>query len=149
MPPTDPNTSLKLTRTIKASREKVFDAFVIPELRKQWWGTEPGDRCTLCEMDVRVGGRYRINMIKKENEYIVNGEYHEVGRPEKLVFTWTWEAPSSEEVKDTLVTITFKALSAKTTELTIRHERFKTTTMRDRHSEGWTGCMKSVATFVE
>ena len=148
MLPGDPKLSLNVSRTIKASREKVFDAFVIPELRKQWWGVGAGDRCTLCEIDARTGGRYRMNMIRGNTEHIVGGEFHEVVRPAKLVFTWTWEAPT-QDVQNSLVTIEFKALAEKQTEVTIRHERFPTPVLRDLHAEGWAGCLKSVETFLQ
>jgi len=148
MLPIDANVSLNVNRTIKAPREKVFDAFVIPELRKQWWRCGPGDRCTICDIDARVGGRYRINMIKDGNEHIVGGEYLEVVRPEKLVFTWTWEAPT-QEVKDSLVTIVFKAIAEKLTEVTISHERFATSKLRDLHAEGWAACLASAGAFLE
>ena len=58
MIPLDPETTLDMTRVVRAPREKVFDAWVVPELRRQWWRSKPGALCTLCEIDARQGGRW-------------------------------------------------------------------------------------------
>jgi len=142
----DPKTSLKVTRTIRASAERVFDAFVVPELRRQWWAVQPGDRCTVCEIDGRVGGDYRINMITGNGEFTMTGTFREFVRPKKLVFTWSWP---TEEVRDTLVTILFEPSGKNVTFLTIIHSGFSTPEYRDMHSEGWTGCAGTLAAFLE
>jgi len=146
MIPFDSDSSLRVTRIIKAPQEKVYDAFIVPELRKQWWASKPGYSCTVCEIDARVGGDYRINMITAEGEFFAVGTFRELVRPEKQVFTWSWP---TGEVKESLVTLLFKAIDANTTELTILHEKLPSTKYRDLHAEGWTGCAASLAGFVE
>jgi len=146
MIPFDSDSSLRVTRIIKAPQEKVYDAFIVPELRKQWWASKPGYSCTVCEIDARVGGDYRINMITAEGEFFAVGTFRELVRPEKQVFTWSWP---TGEVKESLVTLLFKAIDANTTELTILHEKLPSTEYRDLHAEGWTGCMASLAGVVE
>ena len=59
------------------------------------------------------------------------------GEPDKLVYTWSWEDGS---VTGTLVTVEFRDLGS-ATELVLTHERFPTTEWRDKHGEGWTGCL--------
>ncbi len=56
-PPTPP---LVVRRTIKAGPERVFEAWTRPELLLAWWGPRPV-RCSGAEVDLRVGGRYRID----------------------------------------------------------------------------------------
>lgn len=144
--PLDPNTSLKVVRVIKAPQEKVFDAFIVPELRQKWWASKPGNYCTVCEIDGRVGGHYRINMITPNGEFFATGTFREIVRPEKQVFTWSWPAG---EVVDSVVTVLFKALDPKTTELTLVHEKLPDAEYRDMHAEGWAGCTETLAAFLE
>jgi uncharacterized protein YndB with AHSA1/START domain len=129
MIPLDPDSSLQATRVIKAPREKVYDAFIVPELRKQWWASKPGYSCTICEIDARVGGDYRINMLTTEGEFFAARTFQELVRPEKQVFTWSWP---TGEVKESLVTLLFKAIDDHTTELTLIHEKLSSAEYRDR-----------------
>src|SRR5207302_1346694 len=115
MPTPQPDTTLRITRILDAPREKVFDAWVDPELRKRWWGSSPDDRCSVCEIDARAGGKYRVGMVSSKRESIAVGEFREFVRPEKLVFTWSWEKPA-DGVQNSVVTLLFKALSDSRTE---------------------------------
>jgi len=137
-------TSLTVRQIIRVPREKVFDAFVIPEVRKQWWSAGPGNRCTLCEIDGRAGGAYRINMLSQGTEHIMSGSFREFSRPEKLVFTWT-----SGDAVDSVVTVLFRAIDAKTTEVSLTHERLPNVVSRDEHARGWAGCMESLRLLQE
>jgi uncharacterized protein YndB with AHSA1/START domain len=136
MAPFDVPLGVRLTRRIPAPRERVFDAFTVPELRKRWWGAHPGDHCTLCEIDARVGGRYRINIVTDRGEFITAGTFFEFDRPQRLVFTWSWEVPAGE-AEGSVVTIDFASLGASSTELTLTHDRLPTDELRAIHAEGW------------
>jgi len=74
-------TALTLRRTFQASRERVFRAWTTPEEIKQW--KCPGDRTTpLVEVDLRVGGAYRVHMRKPDGtETRLVGVYREVDPP--------------------------------------------------------------------
>ena len=88
----DPVTAhVRLTRLIRAPREQVFEAWLDSEVRKQWWRATPEMHCPLAEIDPTPGGRYRMAMCKDENESVAFGEFVEIDRPERLVFTWSWE----------------------------------------------------------
>ena len=84
-----PETTLRLTRTFAAPRKKIFRAWTEPEALKKWWGPE-GYATPLAEVDLRVGGRYRLGMRKlpKGDLFYLVGTYREVQPPEKLVYTW-------------------------------------------------------------
>jgi len=61
----------------------------------------------LIELDVRVGGTFRIEMQHaEEGEMVITGIYREILPPEKLVFTW---ASKHTQYKDSLVTLDFLA----------------------------------------
>jgi len=102
--------------------------------------------CKLAEADTRVGGRYRIVMQKPGDaeEHDVSGVYREVVPNEKLVFTWAWVSTPERE---SLVTLTFKA-DGDGTLMTLHHEHFFDEAARDRHNEGWTGCVLKLETFL-
>ena len=78
-----------MTRTFNASRELVFDAFTKPQLVRQWLLGPPGWAMPVCEIDLRVDGKYRYvwRHIKNGNEMGMGGIYREVAPPERIVAT--------------------------------------------------------------
>ena len=65
------------SRTIRAPRQKVFDAFVKPELIRKWFGPR-GFTVVDAALDPRAGGRYRLTMKPRTGEsHTVGGEYHD------------------------------------------------------------------------
>ncbi len=102
----------------------------------KWWGPE-GCSSPAAQVDLRVGGRYRITMTTPEGGDIYSfGEYLEISPPEKLLFTWTWEGPPEMAGVETLVTLEFRE-KGNATDLTLRHERFPTKKDRENHEWGW------------
>src|SRR5262249_51243119 len=82
--------SLTLTREYAAPPESVWRAWTDAKALKQWWGPTPGEKVSVAEVDVRVGGRYRICFGGADgNEHECAGVYKEVTKPKKLVFTWS------------------------------------------------------------
>jgi uncharacterized protein YndB with AHSA1/START domain len=144
---------VRLTRLIRATHDKVYDAWLDPEVRRQWWCATPEMSCNTCEIDPTVGGRYRLGMTDPDGkEYVVTGEFTALDRPTRLRFTWTWDHDPSFG-GDSVVTIelfeaTFKDEPA--TELLLTHERLTTAHQRSDHTTGWLGCLKSLGGyFVE
>jgi uncharacterized protein YndB with AHSA1/START domain len=130
--------TLEVRRTIRATRQRVFDAWTKPEERKKW--SAPGPMIApLVEIDLRVGGGFRLHMRSPDGtEHRVAGVYREIDPPNKLVYTWLWESEPSME--NTLVTVEFIDLGDRT-EVVLRHTGFPTITRRDNHETGWIGCM--------
>jgi uncharacterized protein YndB with AHSA1/START domain len=132
-------------RTFTAPREKVFEAWVKPELMARWFCRCTGHPPTrVLEADVRSGGSYRIEVegsspgAAGSTLYRGWGEYREVRAPERLVFTWNWE---HDEFKDTLVTVEFRSLGESGfTEVTLTHELLPTERAREEHRQGWGEC---------
>ncbi|MFC1491253.1 SRPBCC domain-containing protein [Nitrospinota bacterium] len=135
-----PEITLHLTRTFQSPREKVFRAWTDPEEITKWWGPE-GCSSPSAEIDLRVGGRYRIAMTTPEmGEIYSTGEYREVIPPERLVFTWVWEKVPEMEGVETLMTLEFRE-KGDSTEIILTHERFPTEKDRDNHEWGWNSCL--------
>ena len=139
--------SLTLTREYTAPPERVWRAWTDAQAVKQWWGPTPGEPVSVAELDVRVGGRFRICFGGADgNAHECAGSYKEVVPNKRLVFTWTW--PRTTPERESLVTVTFQA-KGKGTELVFRHERFVDEKVRDDHKRGWTGVLDKLEAFLK
>jgi uncharacterized protein YndB with AHSA1/START domain len=108
-----------ITRLFDAPRKVVFEAWTDPERLAQWWGPE-GFTNPVCELDVRVGGDWRIVMRAPDGAmYPCRGVYLEIVAPERLVFTNIAVDDEGTAVLDGLTTVTFEEEDG-TTKLTLR-----------------------------
>jgi uncharacterized protein YndB with AHSA1/START domain len=78
-----------ITRAFDAPRKLVFDAFTRPELVKQWLLGPDGWSMPVCEIDLKVGGKYRYvwRRDKDGTEMGMGGVYREIVAPERVVAT--------------------------------------------------------------
>jgi uncharacterized protein YndB with AHSA1/START domain len=137
---------LNLVRRYPVPPEKVWRAWTDAQALKKWWGPGPGEPVAVAELDVRVGGRFRIVFGGPQGTaHEVQGTYQEVVPNRKLVFTWTW--PNSTPERESVVTIVFRAASGGT-ELDFRHEQLFDEKVRDDHKRGWTGSLDKLADFL-
>jgi uncharacterized protein YndB with AHSA1/START domain len=135
---------LIITRVFDAPRHLVFRVWTQPEHLARWWGPK-GFTLVACAMDVRPGGTWFRRMRSLEGtEYVKRGVYREIVAPERLVFTYVNEAADGSLGPETLVTVTFEQLGAKT-KLTLRHTGFESIAARDAHESGWTSCLERFA----
>jgi len=83
---------IRLTRLFDAPRRLVFEAMTKCEHVKQWWGClGEGYSVPVCEIDLRVGGRWRFVNRHPKGEVAFYGEYREITPPSRLVFTEIFE----------------------------------------------------------
>ncbi len=77
-----------MTRVFDAPRDLVFDALTKPDLVKRWLLGPPGWSMPVCEIDLKVGGKYRYVWRNEDGrEMGMGGTYREIVRPAKLVHT--------------------------------------------------------------
>jgi glutathione S-transferase len=127
---------LVLNRHFKAPPERVFAAFTQEGLMQGWYGPEPMT-VPHCEVDTRVGGKYRIEMHSSAGSvHVVTGEFKEIVAPERLVFTWGWLNGTGRN-PETIVTLTFRARDGGT-DLTLEQVGFLSEEFRESHRGGWT-----------
>ena len=89
---TPSDTEIRMTRLFNAPRALVFEAMSKPEHVKQWWGRlGEGYSVPVCEIDLRVGGRWRFVNRHPKGEAAFHGEYREVQPPGRIVFTEIFE----------------------------------------------------------
>jgi uncharacterized protein YndB with AHSA1/START domain len=97
---------LVITRTVNGPARLVFEAWTKPELFRQWWVPKSlGMSLLSCEMDVRVGGMYRLEFAHGDSKAAFFGTYQEVTPHSRLV----WSNEESDEGSVTTVTLAEKA----------------------------------------
>jgi uncharacterized protein YndB with AHSA1/START domain len=114
------DTEYVITRAFDAPAELVFDALTTPELVKRWWGFETSE-WLVCEIDLREGGRWRY-VIREHDDIEVgfHGEYREITRPHRLVWTEMYEGvPNPGPDKYPVCTTTLEEVDGVTTLTTV------------------------------
>jgi uncharacterized protein YndB with AHSA1/START domain len=100
---------LVVTRTIRGPARLVFQAWTQAELFRRWWVPKSFPvKLLSCELDVRVGGKYRLVFAHEGAEMAFFGTYREVVPSSRLV--WTNEEDGAEQV----TTVTFDEHDGKT-----------------------------------
>ena len=134
--------TLEVSRLFTTTRQRLFDAWTNPDEMARWFFVSP-DWSAEAEVDLRVGGQYRLTMITDVGSQLVQtGEYREISPPDRLVFTW-----NSDAVQDTLVTVEFEEVDGGTS-LKLTHELLPTEELRDAHGDGWNGCLASLDAYL-
>lgn len=136
---TSTDTTLRLTRTIKASPARVFEAWTTPEQMRQWSCPE-GLELADVQIDLQVGGPFLLDMQDPDGgHHTAFGEYREIDPPHRLVYTWDWKQ-EEHRMGETLITVEFNS-AGEHTEVVMTHEKMPSIEMRDSHNEGWTSCL--------
>jgi uncharacterized protein YndB with AHSA1/START domain len=125
-----PKKELVIERTFKASPERIFDAFTDPAQLTEWWWPK-GFRCPSAEVDLRVGGMYRIAMewpgsipTEQQFSHYMGGKYYEIDRPHRLVMSGRAINDEQGELFATLIEVTLEACEGGTA-LTMRQSYFE------------------------
>jgi uncharacterized protein YndB with AHSA1/START domain len=136
--------ALVLRRVIRATPERLFAAWTEPSQLRCWWGPE-GVTCEGAEVDLRVGGRYRIdNLFPDGSVVVLMGEFEVIERPNRLTYTWRVDGSSGDSER---VTVRFEPRDG-ATEVIVTHERIPDETVREQHRRGWEGCLEGLVRFV-
>jgi uncharacterized protein YndB with AHSA1/START domain len=123
-------------RTIAASPEVLFDAWLDPEALAEWM--RPGTITrSEARTDARVGGSYEVIMHGESGPIPHRGVYRVIDRPRRLVFTW--RSPFTDET-DSLVTVDFRPQGQRT-EVIVTHEQLPEAQVGS-HTRGWTSAFE-------
>ncbi len=94
---------LVMTRVFDAPRDLVFEAHTSCEHMSNWWGPRKYEVAG-CEIDFRPGGTWRIvHRASDGGEHVFYGEYREIVRPERIVWTFGFEGMPGEPGPETMV----------------------------------------------
>jgi uncharacterized protein YndB with AHSA1/START domain len=120
---------LVVTRTVNAPARLVFEAWTKAELFRRWWVPKSyGPNLLSCEMDVRVGGQYRLVFRHEDSTMEFFGTYLEVTPHSRLVWT------NEEGEGQTVTTVTFNETAGKT--LLVVHDLYPSEEAIDCGSTG-------------
>lgn len=141
--------SLHLTRWYSASPAAVYRVWTDPDYIRLWF--KPTEQFTHdhVEMDVRVGGRYRIGFRSPEGKTdCVCGEFLEVAPPNRLVYSWVWDEPNAHAGVQSEVTVSFTP-EKDGTRLELHHVKLTGEGMPDEHALGWSGAIDQIQAVVD
>lgn len=131
--------TLHMKRVLRAPRSLMFRALTEPDELAKWWGPH-GFTAPSVEVDLRVGGSYRIAMQPPEGDvFYLAGEFREVDPPTRLAYTFRWEDPDPDD-QETVVTLSLRDLG-ESTELIFAQGTFAIERRRALHEEGWTNAL--------
>ncbi len=138
------SSTLIMTRIVSAPPERVFRAWTNPQELQCWWGPE-GVRCVTAEIDLQVGGKFRIgNELPDKTILWITGRYLEIEVAKLLSYSWAVEGSSSLPER---VTIRFKPHD-EGTEILLKHEQIPSVATRNQHKSGWVGCFRGLAAHM-
>ncbi|WP_280152303.1 SRPBCC domain-containing protein [Piscinibacter sp. XHJ-5] len=139
-------TELRIDRHYPFPPENVWRAWTEPQALSHWFGTGRPGSVTEAQVDLRVGGRYRIVSTQPGAEtHDVSGEYLEVLPHVRLVFTWAWRS-TPERVSR--VSIDFVPQDGGT-RLRFVQDRFFDDEARIAHERGWKPAFEQLDTFLQ
>ena len=137
--------TLVVRRTINASPERLFDAWTEPVQLRHWWGP-PGVACTAAEVDLKVGGRYRIgNQFPDGTIVWISGQFEHIERPKLLVYSWSL---GTQQKGAERLTVAFEARDVGT-EVIVTHERIGDIASSEGHEKGWAGCLEGLRRYLQ
>src|SRR6185503_14791777 len=129
-----------VTRIFNGPARIVFEAWTKPELFRQWWVPKSmGMSLLSCEMDVRVGGKYRLEFAHGDSQAAFFGTYKEVTPHSRLVWT------NEESDEGSVTTVTFEQKGGKT--LLVMHELYPSQEALDAAGTG--AADATVETFAQ
>lgn len=136
--------TVNLTKTINASAEKIFDAWLDPVMLAQFILPMPGMPQPEVENDAQEGGSFSIIMQVGDDKIPHTGTYLTIKRPQELVFSW--QSPFSAD--DSRVSLLFNAIDANTTQVELTHVTFPDEESRSNHEGGWGNILGRLAEIV-
>jgi uncharacterized protein YndB with AHSA1/START domain len=127
---------LELTCVLEVPREQVFGWLSEPAELARWWGPR-GFTTSWVELDLQVGGRYRIAMQPPDGDlFHLSGEYLEIDPPSRLVYTFRWDEPHPDD-RETVVMLSLGDVGGGT-EISFWQGAFATEERLAVHRSGWT-----------
>jgi serine/threonine protein kinase len=140
-----PESTIRIEKHIPATPEQVFAAWTEPRQMADWYAPSEEFGPTIGEVDLQVGGQYRIGMLLpgQTDPRFASGQCCRVDAPRTLSFTWAWE-PHKAGTRETQMTLDFHP-RGNGTDLVLTHERFRDEKDRNSHAQGWEGCLNRLS----
>jgi uncharacterized protein YndB with AHSA1/START domain len=141
-------TAIRIERTYAAPAKAVFEAWTSAEMLRRWYPPGADWDTPVAEVDLRVGGRLRIVMRSPiGEEFGGGGEYREIAKPTRLVFTWAWDRPDVGAGTQ-LVEVDLTEHPNGTTTVVMINRGLADEQSRESHREGWEGSFDNLDRLV-
>jgi uncharacterized protein YndB with AHSA1/START domain len=140
------DTGLALSRTVPASKERVWTLWTdAGQLARWWWPERFGTRY---HIDPSVGGSFRFTTddVAPFGVLDLAGTFLDVERPSLLRYTWRWESDLGYESR---VAVDFVDAGQGFTEIRLRHTGLKDGEDRDNHVTGWNDCLDRLEALLQ
>jgi uncharacterized protein YndB with AHSA1/START domain len=133
----NPSPELVITRTFRAPRELVWQAWTDPMQMIKWMGPKHHP-ASHYENDLRPGGSWRTRLAATDDreELWLSGIYRELVEPERLVFTFVWDNHPDGTKNEMLVSVTLTE-DGPNTKMILHQTQFTSIEQRDDHGHGW------------
>ena len=140
----EPLKSVLVKKRFAASPERVFDAWLDPAMARRWLFTTAESEVVRCDIDATVGGRFTIVDRREDGDIEHVGEYLEIDRPRRLVFTF-----GVPQFDPTMTTVAIDiAPDGEGCVLSLHHTDV-TEEWRDGTIDGWTRILASLEPALE
>lgn len=141
--------SVTMVRRLKASPRAVYAAWTRPNVIAKWLA--PGlDSVTAVSVDLRKGGRYRIDAVDSQGRpYAISGTYLDLVEDRRIVMSWSYDGHVADLRSDaTIVAAELRALDGDATELTLTHEKIPDRKAATIHQSNWVTCFDKLGEAV-
>ena len=146
--PYDADVAIQIERTLRAPPDRVFRAFLDPDLMRQWIAPDDLDIDRI-EVDPRVDGRVEVwHSRHGVSTGKFEGRFVKIDPPRELVYRWAFVGtePEKGEYYDTLVTVQLRATPEGQTQVTVVHARLGELQrgaphIHQRLVSGWQNCL--------
>jgi imidazolonepropionase-like amidohydrolase/uncharacterized protein YndB with AHSA1/START domain len=141
-----PSISLRIERSFAAPRDKVFGLWTDPNAVAQWFLPPENARWTEPPtFEAHPGGRFRLRVVARDEQYDLHGTFREVRAPEKLALNWRWDkdSPLAGSPGDTQVTVEFSAHETRT-DMVLTQTGFRNEESRGQYERGWYRCFREM-----
>lgn len=135
---------VKIHKVISAPIEKVFDAWLNPVVLAKFMQPMSGMSDAEVINNPKVKGRFTIVMVAGDNKMLHEGEYIQIDRPNKLVFTWE----TSFSAEGSTVTLDFSKQDSTHTRIDLLHKKFINEETRKNHEGGWNGILDTLFNVI-
>lgn len=138
---------LELECVLDAARERIFTMLTEPIELAKWWGPH-GFTTPAIALDLSVGGGYRFAMQPPDGDlFHLTGEFLEIDPPRRLVYTFRWEPPDSDD-RETVVKLSLDAVGDETL-VSLSQGEFATEGRLALHRDGWTDSFEKLHDLIE
>lgn len=139
---------LFIERTFDAPAALVFSIWEERDHMIRWLGPT-GFTCTHLTSDFRPGGKWRACIASEEyGTHWMGGEYREIEKNRRIVYTFKWDSDDDSETLDTVITVGLTEKAGKTVQ-TFHQTPMASAESRDSHSEGWNESFDREQAYVE